>query len=92
TAAAQPPGPVRQNLERQQFETETGLSLRPVTIVEDATADNAGDGLARRWTAPAVDVDRHYGYAAQWFAMSAACLVIYAWLVFVRPRFQRSPT
>lgn len=84
-------GPIRQNLDRTSVEAETGLALRPVTIVEDATAANAGDGLSRRWAAPAADVDRHYGYAAQWFAMSATCLVLYAWLAFVRPRLQRPP-
>src|SRR5262249_41220969 len=68
--SGKPAGPIRQNLDRTGFERETGLALRPVTIVEDATAANAGDGLGRRWAAPAADVDRHYGYAAQWFAMS----------------------
>ena len=84
------PGPIRQNLERTRFQAETGLALRPVTIVEDSTPANAGDGLARHWAAPAADVDRNYGYAAQWFAMSAACLVLYAWLAIVRPRRSRS--
>lgn len=78
------PGPVRQNLEPTPFAAEVGLSLRPVTIIEDATADNAGDGLRRDWAAPDIGVVTNYGYAVQWFAMSVAFLVLYAWMQFFR--------
>jgi surfeit locus 1 family protein len=82
----QPPGAIRQNLDRAAFAAETGSALRPLTVFEDATAANAGDGLGRRWTPPAVNVTVNYGYAAQWFAMSLGFLVLYAWLAFFRHR------
>jgi surfeit locus 1 family protein len=83
-----PGGPVRQNLEFAAFATESGLALRPETVVEDATADNAGDGLRRDWptTVGGVSVTTNYGYAVQWFAMSVAFLGLYVWLQFIRPR------
>ncbi len=83
-----PGGPVRQNLEFAAFATESGLALRPETVVEDATADNAGDGLRRDWptTVGGVSVTTNYGYAVQWFAMSIAFLGLYVWLQFIRPR------
>ena len=80
----QPAGAIRQNLDRAALAAEAGSALRPLTVVEDATPANAGDGLARRWTPPAVNVAVNYGYAAQWFAMSIGFLVLYAWLAFFR--------
>ena len=86
-------GPVRQNLELAAFTAESGLALRPETVVEDAHADNAADGLRRDWPSPVggVSVATNYGYAVQWFAMSVAFLGLYVWLQFVRPR-RRVPT
>ena len=83
-----PGGPVRQNLDQATFPAETGLALRPLTVVEDATADNAGDGLRRDWPSASagVSVTTNYGYAVQWFAMSVAFLGLYVWLQFIRPR------
>jgi surfeit locus 1 family protein len=80
------PGPVRQNLELAPFAAESGLALRPLTVIEDATADNAVDGLRRDWPVPEVGVATNYGYAVQWFAMSLAFLGLYVWLQFIRPR------
>jgi surfeit locus 1 family protein len=81
-------GPVRQNLELAPFAAESGQALRPVTVVEDANADNAADGLRRDWPSGngGVGVTTNYGYAVQWFAMSIAFLGLYAWLQFIRPR------
>ena len=86
-------GPVRQNLERAAFGAESGLSLRPATLVEDANADNAGDGLRRDWPSGngGVGVTTNYGYAVQWFAMSVAFLGLWVWLQFIRPRRPESP-
>ena len=85
-----PGGPVRQNLELAPFSAESGLALRPLTVVEDATADNATDGLRRDWSSSVggVSVTTNYGYAVQWFAMSVAFLGLYVWLQFIRPRRQ----
>ena len=83
-------GPVRQNLELAAFTAESGLALRPVTVVEDATVDNSLDGMRRDWPAGngGVSVATNYGYAVQWFAMSIAFLGLYVWLQFIRPRRQ----
>lgn len=81
-------GPVRQNLELAPFAAESGLTLRPVTVVEDATPDNALDDMRRDWPVPEVGVATNYGYAVQWFAMSIAFLGLYVWLQFIRPRKQ----
>jgi surfeit locus 1 family protein len=81
-------GPVRQNIEQSSLVAESGLRLRPVTIVEEANAGNAADGLRRDWAPPAsgVSVATNYGYAAQWSAMSLGFLGLWVWVQFVRPR------
>ena len=86
-------GPVRQNLELAAFTAESGLALRPLTVAEDATADNAADGLRRDWPSGngGVSVTTNYGYAVQWFAMSLAFLGLWVWLQFIRPR-RHAPT
>ena len=34
----------------------------------------------------ALGVEKHYGYAFQWFAMSALVLGLYLWFQWLRPR------
>jgi surfeit locus 1 family protein len=79
-------GPIRQNLDIDAFAGETGLKLRPLSVVQ---LGEAGDGLERRWVAPATDVQKHHGYAFQWFALAALIAVLYVWFQLVRPRLQR---
>lgn len=77
-------GPIRQNLELGAFSAETGLAPRPAIVVEDATSANAGDGLLRHWAPATGSATTNYGYAGQWFLMSATVLALYVWLQFLR--------
>lgn len=76
-------GPIRQNLDLAAFARETGLTLRPLLLLQTSEAD---DGLQRDWPRPAADVHKHYGYAFQWFALSALILALHVWFRIVRPR------
>lgn len=78
-------GSIRQNLDVDAFARETGLRLRPLSVVQL----EGGDGLARRWPAPATDVSKHHGYAFQWFALAALIALLYVWFQLLRPRFAR---
>lgn len=82
-------GPIRQNLELDAFARETGLRLRPLSVLQTDGDGTAGDGLLRQWPAPAVDVHKHYGYAFQWFALAALITGLYVWFQLVRPRLRR---
>ncbi len=82
-------GPIRQNLELDAFARETGLRLRPLSVLQADGDGTAGDGLLRQWPAPAVDVHKHYGYAFQWFALAALITGLYVWFQLVRPRLRR---
>ena len=78
-------GPIRQNLDLAQFRAETGLALAAVSIQQSG---DASDGLARDWPKITTGVDRHYGYAFQWFGLSALIAVLYVWFQIVK-RFKR---
>ncbi|MEO7244978.1 MAG: SURF1 family protein, partial [Rubrivivax sp.] len=78
-------GPIRQNLDPDRFAQEIGVPLRPLSL-RQAGGGDAADGLARDWPAPATDVQKHYGYAFQWFALCALTIVLYVWFRILRPR------
>jgi surfeit locus 1 family protein len=80
-------GPIRQNLDLDAFGVEAGLQLAPLSVQQTDTSMTAGDGLLREWPRPAVDVQKHYGYAFQWFALCALMAGLYVWFQLVRPRF-----
>ena len=82
-------GTIRQNLDLMSLAAEIALPLAPVSILQSDTPATEGDGLLRQWPRPAVDVQKHYGYAFQWFAMSALMTGLYVWFQLVRPRLRR---
>jgi len=80
---------IRQNLDLDAFRVESGLPLLPMSLQQaDAAGARASDGLLRDWPRPAVDVQKHYGYAFQWFALCALMVGLYVWFQLVRPRLR----
>lgn len=79
-------GRIRQNLDIEVFAAETGLPLLPALVIQ---VDPASDGLQRDWAAPNTGVDKHYGYAFQWFGLCALVLGLYIWFQLILPRRQR---
>ena len=70
-------GAIRQNLDLAQFQQETGLPLvQDLSVVQTGAAS---EGLLREWPEINLGVDKHYGYAVQWFALAALIVVLYAW-------------
>jgi surfeit locus 1 family protein len=82
-------GPIRQNIDLPAFAAEVGHPLRPLTIVQEDGPQTPNDGLLRQWPAPAADVQKHYGYAFQWFSMATLILGLYVWFQVIRPRRRR---
>ena len=83
-------GPIRQNLELDGVAREFSLPLLPLTVAEFDAPFNRGDGLLREWPRPAVDVHKHYGYAAQWFALAALVAGLTVWFQLIQPRLGRA--
>ena len=78
-------GRLRQNLDIAALRSETGLALMPLSVQQ---TDTLRDGLQRDWQRPAAGVDKHYGYAFQWFGLSALIALLYVWFQLVK----RPPT
>jgi len=78
---------IRQNLGLEAFRAETGLPLR--TDVSLQQTGPASEGLQRDWPAPALGVEKHYGYAFQWFGLAALVVLLYVWFQLIAP-FRRA--
>ena len=83
-----PPGPIRHNLDLADYASEIGAALAPVSIRQEGGPD---EGLLRQWPQASADVHKHYGYAVQWFALSALMAGFYVWYQVLGPRLRRWP-
>lgn len=76
-------GPMRQNLDFDAYRGQTGLPLLALSVQQSGPAD---DGLLREWPVPASGIDKHHGYAFQWFGLSALIALLYVWFQIVQAR------
>ncbi|NRR34023.1 SURF1 family protein [Oxalobacteraceae bacterium] len=89
TAPALQAGAIVQNATPAELAAASGLSLQPLVLEQSAPAKAAGAGagddtaMVRDWPAPALGVDKHRGYAFQWYA-----LALMAFLFFVVTGFK----
>ena len=83
-------GTIRQNLDIDSFARESGLPLLPVAVVQEDGDQPPQDGLQRQWPMPSADLQKHHGYAFQWFALSALTITLYVWFQVIRPRRRRA--
>lgn len=82
-ADAQRGAPIRQNLDLDDFAAELGMPLQPFVLQQRS---DSGDGLARDWASADLGVERHYGYAFQWYGLAALTLVLLVALTWRRAR------
>lgn len=75
------PGAIMQNLDIAEFARASGLRMQPV-LIEQTSAEQ--DGLVRDWPRPSSGIDKHLGYAFQWYALAGT-----AFLFFVVTGFRR---
>ncbi len=81
--AAIKPQAILQNVTVEQYAAASGQALQPFFIEQTAGVDDA-DKLVRNWPAATLGVDKHKGYAFQWYA-----LAVMAFLFFVITGFRR---
>lgn len=79
--AALQPGAIVQNVNAADFTQAAKLKMLPF-IIEQTT--EMQDGLVRDWPRPSTGVEKHRGYAFQWYALAVTAL-----LFFVVTGFQR---
>jgi cytochrome oxidase assembly protein ShyY1 len=76
TPAALQPKAIVQNTSPAEVARASGLDLLPV-VLEQTGPSLPGDTLARNWPAPSLDIDRHKGYAVQWYALAAMAFLFF---------------
>ena len=81
-------GPIRQNLDLTAYRQATGLPVLEVTLLQSGPAS---EGLLREWPVVASGVEKHHGYAFQWFGLSGLIALLYVWFQIVQPRRQKRP-
>ncbi len=82
-------GRIRQNLDLKDFAAELGLALAPLSVQQTGDLQ---DGLLREWSQPDTGADKNYGYAFQWFTLSALVALYYVWFQIVKRFRRRSAT
>lgn len=76
-------GPIRQNLDLAAYRQQTGLPLLELSVMQSGPAS---EGLLREWPPVASGVEKHHGYAFQWFGLSALIALLYVWFQIVLSR------
>lgn len=79
-------GRIRQNLDLAAFSAETATPLLVASLLQTGAPS---EGLLRNWPAPNTGVDKHLGYAFQWFALCALLVGLYGWFQLVLPYRRR---
>ena len=76
-------GRIRQNINFDDFNTETDSGLlKEISLLQTGAAS---EGLLRDWAAPNLGVDKHYGYAFQWFGLCLLVTFLYVWFQVIVP-------
>lgn len=68
------PGVLRQNLELAELAQQSGLPLLPL-MLEQSQPAHKDDVLGREWPQAASGIEKHQGYAFQWFALAFVAVV-----------------
>jgi cytochrome oxidase assembly protein ShyY1 len=69
------PGMRVQNLDLGPVTSASGLKLEPFFVQQ--TGAGQGEGLVREWPAPSTGVDKHRGYAFQWYALAVMAALFF---------------
>ena len=75
-AAALAPNAIVQNVDPAAAARATGLALQPF-FVQQTGPDQPGDTLQRAWPSPSGGIDKHRGYAFQWYALAAMAILFF---------------
>ncbi|KGG89698.1 SURF1 family protein [Comamonas thiooxydans] len=77
---------IRQNADIALWAQQGGLPLLALSVVQSGSAS---EGLLRDWPQINAGVQKHYGYAFQWFGLSVLVVLLYVWFQLVRRFYPR---
>jgi cytochrome oxidase assembly protein ShyY1 len=83
------PKAIVQNADPLQLAKDSGLTMQPFVVEQGAPAQPSGDDaqMVRDWPLPSLGVEKHQGYAFQWYALAAMAVIF-----FVANGFRRGKT
>jgi len=76
TPAPLAPNAIVQNVEVAGFAEASGLALQPFFVQQTGPA-MADEVLVRDWPAPSAGIDKHRGYALQWYGLAAMAFLFF---------------
>jgi len=68
------PASIVQNLSINEFAQASQMKMQPVMLEQ---LNDTHDGLVRDWPLPSAGVDKHLGYAFQWYALAATAFIFF---------------
>lgn len=68
------PNAIVQNVELAEFAAAAKLALEPFFVEQTGMMK---DGLVRDWPRPSTGIDKHHGYAFQWYGLAAMAFVFF---------------
>ena len=68
------PGAIVQNVAIAEFAQASKLPMQPFVIEQ---LSDTRDGLIRDWPRPSTGIDKHLGYAFQWYALAATAFIFF---------------
>ncbi|MGH8853886.1 MAG: SURF1 family protein [Telluria sp.] len=74
--AALAPNAIVQNIDPAGAARATGLALQPFFVQQTGPAA-PGEALLRDWPSPSSGIDKHRGYAFQWYALAAMAILFF---------------
>jgi surfeit locus 1 family protein len=81
TALTAGQSPIRQNLRIDAYSKEIGFKISATVLQVGANSE----GLQRDWPQITTGVEKHWGYAFQWFALAVVQLMLYFWYQWIKP-------
>jgi surfeit locus 1 family protein len=78
-------GQVWPHLQFERFAARFGMEVLPILLQQK---NELPDGLTRDWPRPDLGIQRHFGYAFQWFSLAVLTAVIYV-ILYLRKNRQR---
>lgn len=79
-------GFIRQNLNIDSLQLQGNEKVCPVILQQ---LGEPSEGMLRDWPNIHVGVDKHYGYAAQWFGLCTLIAILFVWFQIAQPLFKR---
>jgi surfeit locus 1 family protein len=79
TAPALAPNAIVLNADPLDVAKASGMTMQPFVVEQTAAAKPSGDDaqMVRDWPAPSLGVEKHQGYAFQWYALAAMAVIFF---------------